>query len=96
MAIPASISNWSSPSAFTIAMHRRIGPEELDGLPPAEMISTISLADAAGTTTVTAHIDCLSIAHRDETVKRGFTGMVSIGNDRLADYLATLKSEGGL
>jgi uncharacterized protein YndB with AHSA1/START domain len=81
-----------------VRIHYRDAPNDwpggLDGLPPVDMLSTISLAEAAGRTTVTAYIDCLSVAYRDETVKRGFTGMVSVGNDRLEEYLSTLKSGG--
>jgi uncharacterized protein YndB with AHSA1/START domain len=64
-------------------------PGGLDGLPPAELVSTITLNEAAGRTTVLAHVRCMSVAARDETVARGFSGMVSVGNDRLAEYLAT-------
>ncbi|HWA20734.1 MAG TPA: SRPBCC domain-containing protein [Devosia sp.] len=80
-------------------IHYRDAPKDwpggLEGLPPADMISTISLAETDRVTTVTAHVDCLSVAYRDETVRRGFTGMVSMGNDRLTEYLQTL-TEGGL
>lgn len=62
----------------------------LDGLPPPELVSTIALAEADGGTTVTVKVVCTSAAARDETVKRGFTGMVSTGHDRLAEYLETL------
>ena len=65
-------------------------PGGLIGLPPAELISTITLTEAKGQTTVLAHIRCTSVATRDETVARGFTGMVSLGNDRLAEYLQSL------
>ncbi len=47
-------------------------------------------------TKVTAFIRCASVAARDETVRRGFSGMVSIGNDRLAEYLEALTAEGGM
>jgi uncharacterized protein YndB with AHSA1/START domain len=80
-------------------IHYRDAPEGwiggLDGLPPAELISTIGLTERDGRTTVLAHIQAASIALRDETVARGFTGMVSIGNDRLDEYLAILTQEGG-
>jgi hypothetical protein len=36
------------------------------------------------------HVRCASVAARDETVQRGFAGMVGVGNDRLAEYLPTL------
>ena len=63
-------------------------------LPPAELISTIGLSEREGRTTVLAHGKAASVALRDETVARGFTGMVSLGNDRLGEYLATLTLEG--
>jgi len=79
-------------------IHYRDAPDEwsggLDGLPPAELISTIGLTEREGRTTVLAHIKAASVILRDETVARGFTGMVSLGNDRLAEYLATLALEG--
>jgi uncharacterized protein YndB with AHSA1/START domain len=67
----------------------------LDGLPPAELISTISLSERDGRTAVLAHVKATSIALRDETIARGFTGMVSLGNDRLGEYLSTLTQQGG-
>jgi uncharacterized protein YndB with AHSA1/START domain len=79
-------------------IHYRDAPNEwaggLDGLPPAELISTIGLSEREGRTTVLAHIQAASVDLRDETVARGFTGMVSVGNDRLGEYLATLTLEG--
>jgi uncharacterized protein YndB with AHSA1/START domain len=78
--------------------HYRDAPDDwaggLDGLPPAELVSTITLTEHKGRTTVLAHIRAASIALRDETVARGFAGMVSLGNDRLVDYLATLDQQG--
>jgi uncharacterized protein YndB with AHSA1/START domain len=68
----------------------------LDGLPPAELISTIGLTERDGRTTVLAHIRAASVALRDETVGRGFSGMVSVGNDRLEEYLAILVQEGAI
>ena len=59
-------------------------------MPPAELTSTIGLTERKGRTTVLAHIQAASVAIRDETVARGFSGMVSVGNDRLEEYLATL------
>ena len=80
-------------------IHYRDAPDDwpggLAGLPPAEIVSTIALAEADGVTTVTALIRCASVAARDQTVARGFTAMVSVGNDRMAEYLATLLTEGG-
>ena len=63
----------------------------LEGLPPAELISTIELTEAAGKTTVRVTVRCTSIEARDENVRRGFAGMVSVGHDRLEDYLKTLQ-----
>ena len=75
-------------------LHYRDAPHEwtfgLDGLPPPELVSTISLAGDDRHTTVVVKVVCTSVATRDETVKRGFTGMVGVGNDRLAEYLDTL------
>jgi uncharacterized protein YndB with AHSA1/START domain len=77
-------------------IHYRDAPNDwpggLDGLPPAEIVSTITLSETSGETDVVALIRCVSVAARDETVRRGFSGMVSQGNDRLADYLATLEA----
>ena len=81
-------------------IHYRDAPNDwtggLEGLPPAELISTITLTERNGRTTVLAHIRAASVALRDETVARGFSDMVSMGNDRLGEYLATLTSEGAL
>ncbi len=81
-------------------LHYRDAPGEwsggLDGLPPAQLISTITLTERDDRTTVLAHITAASVALRDETVARGFTGMVSLGNDRLDEYLATLTREGAV
>jgi len=75
-------------------IHYRDAPQDwtggLDGLPPAELISTINLSEAGGRTQVLAHVRCASVEARDENVRRGFTGMVSVGNDRLAEYLKTI------
>ena len=75
-------------------IHYRDAPNDwaggLEGLPPAELVSTITLTEAGRRTTVLARVECTSVAARDETVARGFTGMVSLGNDRLADYLKTI------
>ena len=62
----------------------------LEGLPPLQLLSTITLTEARGRTTVLAHVRAASAAARDEAVANGFTGMVSVGNDRLAEYLASL------
>ena len=81
-------------------IHYRDAPNDwpggLDGLPPAELTSTIALSEEAGGTKVHVHVRAASVALRDETVARGFAGMVSTGHDRLEDYLAILRSEGGM
>jgi uncharacterized protein YndB with AHSA1/START domain len=75
-------------------LHYRDAPHDwtfgLDGLPEADLVSTIELTGTARGTMVTVTVRCTSVAARDETVKRGFTGMVGIGHDRLAEYLVTL------
>lgn len=75
-------------------LHYRDAPEDwvfgLDGLPEVELVTTISLAETGGRTLVTVKVVCTSVAARDDNVKRGFTGMVSLGHDRLAEYLETL------
>lgn len=75
-------------------LHYRDAPNDwvfgLDGLPPADLDSSIALADQGRNTVVTVTVRCVSVAARDENLKRGFTGMVSIGNDRLAEYLKTI------
>lgn len=80
-------------------IHYRDAPVDwaggLDGLPPAELVTTIKLTEQAGRTTVLAHVKAASVELRDQTVARGFAGMVSTGNDRLAEYLETLTAEGG-
>ncbi|GEM_PF-2649744 len=80
-------------------LHYRDAPDDwtfgLDGLPPPQIVSTIALSEADGVTTVLATIVCTSVAARDETVARGFVGMVSLGNDRLAELLETLTKQGG-
>lgn len=62
----------------------------LDGLPPAELVSSIELDDLGARTRVTVTVHCPSVAARDENVRRGFTGMVTQGNERLEAYLKTL------
>jgi hypothetical protein len=55
-----------------------------------ELLSTISFDERDGRTAVTARVECISVAVRDDNIARGFTGMVSVGHDRLAEYLLTL------
>jgi uncharacterized protein YndB with AHSA1/START domain len=66
----------------------------LDGLPPLELITTIEMSEVAGRTTIKVIVRFPSLAVRDESVQRGFTGMVVNGNDRFAEYLATLPHRG--
>jgi uncharacterized protein YndB with AHSA1/START domain len=80
-------------------IHYRDAPNEwpggLDGLPPAQLTSTITLSEAGDDTKVQVHVRAASAALRDETVARGFAGMVSLGNDRLEEYLTILLAQGG-
>ena len=75
-------------------LHYRDAPDDwvfgLDGLPEVELITTIALADDGPRTIVTVKVVCTSVAARDENIERGFTGMVSMGHDRLAEYLEAL------
>ena len=68
-------------------------PGGLDGLPPVRLHSTIVLAEDEGRTNLTVTVRCPSLPERDDIVRRGFAGMVSVGNDRLEDYLKTLPKE---
>jgi uncharacterized protein YndB with AHSA1/START domain len=75
-------------------IHYRDAPNDwvfgLDGLPPVELDSTIALTDQDRNTVVTVTVRCTSVTARDENIRRGFTGMVGIGNDRLAEYLENI------
>lgn len=75
-------------------LHYRDAPSDwnggFEGLPPAELTSTITLTEEDARTRVFVLVQAASVALRDETVARGFSGMVSLGNDRLAEYLASL------
>ena len=72
-----------------LELHYRDAPNDwvfgLDGLPPVELDSTIALADQGRNTVVTVTVRCGSVEARDENLGRGFTGMVGIGHDRLAE-----------
>ena len=50
----------------------------------------VELIEEAGGTRVHVHVRAASVALRDETVARGFAGMVSMGHDRLEEYLIVL------
>lgn len=69
-------------------------PGGFDGLPPAQLTSLIELTDKDGGTNVHVHVKAASVALRDDTVARGFAGMVSMGNDRLEEYLIELRAQG--
>ena len=75
-------------------IHYRDAPDDwvfgLHGLPEVELLSTIGLEDKGRATVVTVTVRCTSVAMRDDNVKRGFTGMVSIGHERLAEYLKSI------
>jgi len=75
-------------------LHYRDAPNDwvfgLDGLPPLELESTIALTDQGRGTQVIVTFRCRSAEARDEAVRRDFTGMGGTGNDRLAEYLATI------
>jgi uncharacterized protein YndB with AHSA1/START domain len=62
----------------------------LDGLPPPQLVTTIVFEEIAGKTKLVAHIRAQSLAHRDETVRRGFANVVSQGYERIDAYLLTL------
>jgi uncharacterized protein YndB with AHSA1/START domain len=62
----------------------------LEGLPPIDIHSTLTLEDERGQTRVTVSVRFNSIAERDENVKRGFAGMVTASSERLEQYLETL------
>jgi len=67
----------------------------LEGLPPVEIHSTLALGDEGGKTKVTVTVRFNSIAEREENVRRGFAGMVTASNERLADYLEGLDARRG-
>jgi uncharacterized protein YndB with AHSA1/START domain len=63
----------------------------LEGLPPVEIYSTLTLADEGGKTRVIVTVRFNSIAERDENVGRGFAGMVTQSSERLETYLGRLQ-----
>ena len=63
-----------------------------DTLPPLTILTTMTLSEAGGRTSVEVTIRFDSVAERDENVRRGFSGVVTESNDKLADYLDTLIS----
>jgi uncharacterized protein YndB with AHSA1/START domain len=66
----------------------------LDGLPPAEIVSTMELGDLGDDRTrMTLTVRFVSTTARDEAIRRGFTGMVTQGNERLEAYLAKVQAD---
>ncbi len=63
-----------------------------DALPRATFITTMTLAETDGRTTVTVHVRFDSLAERDGVIERGFATIVTESSDRLETYLATLQS----
>ena len=63
-----------------------------DPLPPANMVTELTLAERAGRTTISITVRFTSLAARDEAVNRGFAVTVLEGSDKLDDYLETLGS----
>lgn len=63
-----------------------------DTLPPLTILTTMTLSEAGRRTNVEVAVRFNSVAERDENVRRGFSGVVTESNDKLADYLDTLIS----
>lgn len=59
-------------------------------LPPWQIHSTLQFADEGAKTRLSVTVRFRDVSERDDAVKRGFAGMVIQGNERLAEYLATL------
>ena len=81
-------------------IHYRDAPTGLAGRPRRTAAGRADLDDRAQRDAMAARLSmsmcaAASVALRDETVARGFAGMVSVGNDRLDEYLRTLLAEGG-
>jgi len=95
----ANGDGWGYSSVYTaIAPNRRLdyrdAPEDwtfgLDGLPAPTLVSSITLDADGPRTLVTVRVECVSVAAREEAIRRGFAGMVGTGHDRLAEYLASI------
>jgi len=94
--------SWGYASVYTaitpdVQLDYRDAPYEwtggLDGLPAPEIVSTITLSGDEAVTTVTVRVRWVSAEARDAAVKQGFANMVSVGHERLEDYLTTLPKE---
>lgn len=60
-----------------------------DALPPPTMLTELTLAEAAGRTSIAITVRFTSLAARDQAVTQGFARTVLEGSDKLATYLAT-------
>lgn len=63
-----------------------------DELPPAEMVTEMTLTEAGRLTSVHITVRFTSLAARDEAVKQGFATTVSQGSDKLDLYLFTVSA----
>lgn len=62
---------------------------------PPHLLTTVRLEDLGKRTKLIAQIRAVSIAERDETVRRGFANVVSQAYERLDAYLPTLRARAG-
>lgn len=96
----ASGNEYGYTSAYTeIAPPERLvwrdAPDDYrfgDELPPATMVTELTLAENAGRTTLNVIVRFASLAARDEAVRRGFATAVLEGSDKLDVYLDTLRT----
>jgi uncharacterized protein YndB with AHSA1/START domain len=63
-----------------------------DTLPPASMVTELTLAEKAGRTTITVTVRFTSILARDEAATQGFARTVLEGSDKLDIYIETLRA----
>lgn len=61
-----------------------------DELPPAVMVTEMTLSEHSGLTTVTVTVRFTSLLARDQAVSQGFATTVTQGSDKLDLYLFTL------
>ncbi|MDB5542490.1 MAG: hypothetical protein JWQ89_4217 [Devosia sp.] len=64
-----------------------------DSLPPAAMVTELTLAEASGRTAITVTVRFTSLPARDEAVTQGFARTVLEGSDKLDTYLETLRAQ---
>ena len=62
-----------------------------DELPPATMLTELTLAETAGTTAISIIVRFTSLAERDAAVTQGFARTVLEGSDKLDVYLNILR-----